>query len=170
MVHVERALFARNELFILAAIGDTIVDQLVRRLGGVRRHHFAGRGIGLDHRRRRARSGRAEKRAIAERAGRAQHDQREHGSDLHNADTPARRRRRGVVSILVFVERWHRLTAIAVGFVTGLRRVIGRLVVGMIVIALRRVGRLRRISLARRGCSRRRPLYVAVIAGTIGRG
>ena len=68
------------------------VISLFGRLAGGRRHDLARRGIGLDHRWRLARCRRAEQSAIAEGAGGADHRQRKHGGDRHDAQAPARRR------------------------------------------------------------------------------
>src|SRR6185437_4436849 len=128
--------------FALRVIGEPVGDQLVGRLAGGGGHDLARRGIGLDYRRRLARSRCAKQRAIAEGAGRPDDRKPKYGGDGQNADAPAWRRGI-VVDILSLGGMMHLVLLIGVGLVAACRRVliIVRLAAGAIeVVGRGRIG------------------------------
>ena len=135
---VDRLLLAGDQPFALSAFVHPFGDELVRLriFASCRGHNLVWSRICLDDRRRLRRTGRTKQCAITEGAGRADHGQRKHAGDRHNAQAPP--------------GRWDILVVFLVGLLSdvviiGVLRIIGltwrvaaSLVVGRIDILIRR--------------------------------
>src|SRR6185437_10038531 len=126
--HLDWFFFARDQLFVLRVISQSIGNQLTRSLARARWHDFDLRGVGLDHRWRQVRSGGAEHRAITEGTGGADHRKRKYGGDRHDPNTSLRRR--SIIVDFIFLTRMrHLVLLIRTRSIVGRRGWIIRLLV-----------------------------------------
>src|SRR4029077_4184963 len=129
---------AGDQPFALSPFVHPFGDELVRLriFAGCRGHNLVWSRICLDDRRRVGRTRRTKQCAITEGAGRADHGQRKHAGDRHNAQAPPGRRDILVVFIVGLLSD---VLLIGVLWIIGLtRRVAASLVVGRIGILVRR--------------------------------